>query len=352
MRARPIQSFIDSVGPRHHFVVVVARIEQFCRERGLIVPFVVLPIAWPVFNRVGQEEDLAPSGCRHRLHATVFQEGGFKYTLFFHTIIVVGLSRSAGPHLGDVAVDAIKRGQAGFRADDPPLTVVEQGVSGNVHAYIQAFRPAILFGIRSNLVQGTIIELILQFVGKIGVFRRQMLCLPFCTVIGFPLSFERVTVTTACPKLRFLQKDGVNTGVNHSFDLRLLEVANIVQGGNDVWNHVSVPYRVIIEGYLPFVQMFLSVPAPVEVVLIFAPGYSGHEVGDIAAFSPRLHSFFQVCTCTIAHHGVGPHVCGGLPALSGLKRGSYAVVNSLGRHRSTPATHSDQCRQESFHHGN
>ena len=319
-----VESLVDAVGPRHHLVVGNLRIEQLGRERGLIVAAIVLPILGTVLDGVGQEEHLPAGGAGHRLHASVFQESRLEDTLARDTIIIIRFARRARPDLRDVAVATLHRGKRGFGRYNLPLRVVEQRVRRHVALHVHPLLPSVGLGISEGLVQGTVVEVVLQLVREVGVLGRFVLRPPRETVILLPLALEGLAVAGSCPELRLLQEDGFDALVYDGTDVLLLEVSQIVARRHDVGHEVSVHDGVALLRLLPLVHVPAAVPFSGEVVLILPPGDARHEVRRVVVFAPRLHALGKgmppVVVHAIDHHGIRADVGCRLPRPSGLER--------------------------------
>ena len=337
-----VQPLVDALGPRHHLIVGDVRVEQLRGECGLVVPLVVGPVARPVLDRVGQEEHLAAGRCGHRLHRSVFEVGRLEDALAEPSVVVVRLARGAGPDLGDVAVHARQRGQTRLRTDDLPLRVIDQRVGRDVALHIHPLAAAVLLGEGEDLAQGIVVELVLELVGQVGVLGRFVLGAPLGAVVLFPFPFEGLAVTRAGPELGLLHEDGVDAGVDDPFHVALLHVGQVVVGRDDVGHQMSVPDGVTAALHLSFVEVGTSVPLAGEVVLVFAPGDSGHEVHRVSAVAPRADAVFEIAVAVfvrgvasdaVYHHGIGAVVDCGPPFAGGLEGGLHLPVR-LGLRRS------------------
>ena len=161
-------------------------------------------------------------------------------------------------------------------------------MGGDVTAYVQPPFAAILLGVGEGIVEGTVVEMVLQFVGEVGVLGRLVLWSPGEAVVCLPFALESLAVAAACPKLRLLEEDGIDAGIDDWLDVPLFEVGEIVLRGHDVGDEVTVHDGVAVHGLLSLVHVPLPVPLPREVVLVFTPGDAGHEVGGVASVAPRL----------------------------------------------------------------
>ena len=124
-RLHGIWPFVNALRPRHNLVAVHLRIQELGREGGLVVTTEVFPVPRGVFDGVCEEKEFPAGGGRHRAHTAVFQEGRFKDALFEDAAIIIGGTGGSRPHLCDVAVHTLHRGQGGFRAHNLPFGIVD-----------------------------------------------------------------------------------------------------------------------------------------------------------------------------------------------------------------------------------
>ena len=269
--------------------------------------------------------NLAPRGSRHGLHAAVFKEGRLEDSLLHLPVVAVGRTGRACPHLGDISVAALHRGQRCLGRDYLPLAVVEQRMCGHIATHVQPPLPPILLGIGESLIQRTIVEVILELVREIRVLGRLVLRTPREAVIFLPFALERLAVSASCPELGLLQEDGVDACIDDGTYMSLLEVFEIVLRRHDVGHPCAVPDGVARHRLLSLVHVLAPIPATCEVILILAPGDARHEVGGVATFSPRVHSLAECqsgpVVGAIHHHCIGPVIQGGTPGTAALEGG-------------------------------
>ncbi len=193
----------------------------------------------------------------------------------------------------------------------------------HITAYVHPLLAPILLGIRESLIESTIVEVVFEFVGEVGILRTLVLRPPREAVVVLPLALEGLAVTCPRPELWLLEENSIYAGVYHGLDVALLEVSEIVLGGNDIRNEAAVPDGVALHRLLPFIEVPLAVPLTREIVLIVAPGYACHEVGGVASLSPRLHSLVEghaaIVVGSIDHHEVGANVCDWFPGSCSLE---------------------------------
>ena len=183
----------------------------------------------------------------------------------------------------------------------------------HIATYVHPLLAPILLGIRESLIESTIVEVVLEFIGEIGVLGTLVLRSPGKAVVVLPLALEGLAVASPCPELRFLEEDGIDACINHRLDVTFLEISEVVLGGNDIRNEAAVPDGVALHRLLPFIEVPLAVPFACEIVLIVAPGNACHEVRGITSLPPRLYTLAKghasVIVRTIDHYKVGTDVC-------------------------------------------
>ena len=294
------------------------------RKGGLIVAFVVLPILGPVFYRVGQEEHLTSCRAGHRFHTAILQESRLEDAFPGLSIEIVGFTRGACPHLGNVAVTTLQRGQRCFGRNNLPLRVIEQRVGGHITADIHSFLSPVLLGIGKSLIEGTVVEVILQLIGEIGVLGTFVLGAPGEAVKLLPFTFESLTVSGSRPELRFFQEDGIDACIYNRFYVTFLKVREIIPGGDNIRYQAAVPDGITLSCLLSFVQMPFPVPFACEVILILAPGDTCHKMSSIASITPGIHPFAEghptIIVGAIHHHQVGADIRDRFPRSCGLER--------------------------------
>ena len=331
--ALAIKAFVDTVGPRHHLIVVIVGVQKFCHKSGLIIALIVRPVHGAILYGVGKEVDAALGGRCHTLHAPIFEKCGLKHAFAATPVIVVGRARSAGPHLSNIAINHRQRSKTRLRAHYLPLRVVDERMRGHIASYVLAKAFAILLGVGKSLIECSIIEMILQLVGEICVGSAQVLRAPFEAVIFLPLALESIAIACPSPKFGFFEINRFDTGIYHAFYVAFLEILQKMARRHNVGNERAVPNGVAVDGLLPLIEVPTTIPLACEIVLIFAPGNAGHKMGDVAMIAPRLHSFFKslataalagVAAHTIHYSHIGAAVGGRLPRLRGLKRREFS----------------------------
>ncbi len=171
VRAYPVETFVDAFRPRHDLVVGNARIKQLRSEGSFIVSFVVRPVACPVLYRVCQEKHLATRRCGHGLHRAIFEVGCLEHPFGGLPVEIVRFAGGPGPYLCNISVYAGKRCKACLRAYYLPLRIVYQRVCRDIAFHVHTFAPAVFLCICENLIEGSVVEVIFEFVGQICVSR-------------------------------------------------------------------------------------------------------------------------------------------------------------------------------------
>ena len=198
----------------------------------------------------------------------------------------------------------------------------------DIALHVHSLGTAIILGEGRNVLQGPVVEMVLEFSGQIGRFRGLVLRPPGAVVIVFPLALESLAVAAPAPEFRFLEIEGFHAGVDDAPDLRLLEILQVVPARYDVGDHAPVPDRVSVRADLSLIQVCLAVPGAGEVILIGAPGDAGHEIDPVAVLSPGPYPFLdgravlgdrRVAADPIDHHGIGTVVYRLFPGPSRLE---------------------------------
>ena len=81
---------------------------------------------------------------------------------------------------------------------------------------------------------------------------------------------------------------------------------------------MTMPYGISFGIDLSLIEMPFSIPFSGKVVLVLAPGYSGHEINFVSSFFPGCDSLFQgflstplvrrISADAVHHHGISPVV--------------------------------------------
>ena len=115
-----------------------------------------------VFDGVVQEPDSAVRSAGQVLHGAVFQERRLEGALAKLAAIEVGRAGGAAPDLPDVAVATVEPRQARLRADDAPVSVVEEAVRRDVTADVAGGTPIEILNVIEDLLQHAAIEEVLE----------------------------------------------------------------------------------------------------------------------------------------------------------------------------------------------
>ena len=150
-----------------------------------------------------------------------------------------------------------------------------------------------------------------------------MLRPPVEPVIFFPFPFECLAVAGPGPEFRLFHENGVDACIYHPFHVLFFHVLQVILRRDDIRDHVPVPDSVTFYCHLTLVEVPFPIPFAGEVVLVLAPGYTCHEMGDIPPVSPGFHPFFEcesfpvlvgrVSAHAVDHHCIGPVVNGRSP---------------------------------------
>ena len=205
--------------PRRYLELPDIRLEQRCHHRGFPVDAIVCPVmVRVVLNWVVQEPDPAARAPHQVHHSPVFQERGLEGALTALAAKHVRRSGGAGPDLRDVAVTALQPRQAGFRADNAPVGVVEQAMRGHIAAHLSAGPVVVVLHVVKHLLQGAPVEIILELgSAPLGV-HRTVRRLPVLMVISAPLALEALRIAATHPELRLLQVDRLRARVQRALD--------------------------------------------------------------------------------------------------------------------------------------
>ena len=197
-------------------------------------------------------------------------------------------------------------------------------MGGHITADIHSFLSPVLLGIGKSLIEGTVVEVILQLIGEIGVLDTFVLGAPGEAVKLLPFTFESLTVSGSRPELRFFQEDGIDACIYNRFYVTFLKVREIIPGGDNIRYQAAVPDGITLSCLLSFVQMPFPVPFACEVILILAPGDTCHKMSGIATITPGIHPFAEghptVIVGAIHHHQVGADIRDRFPRSCGLER--------------------------------
>ena len=149
-----------------------------------------------------------------------------------------------------------------------------------------------------------------------------MLCSPGESVICLPFTFESLTITGIRPEFRLFEEDFANASIDYGFDLRFLEILQIIQRRNNVRIHRAMHDGVVLHVHLYLVGMLLSIPHAIKITLISTPCDACHKMCGITFLAPTLHTFVQGLSCAIHHDGIRLYVNTPFPWLARLK-GSF-----------------------------
>ena len=174
--------------------------------------------------------------------------------------------------------------------------------------------------------------MVFQLVGKISIFRGEMLGTPRETIILLPFTLERFAISGICPKFRLFKEDFTNARIDDRLDLCFLEILEVVKGRHNVWSARIVQDGIPLHVLLTFVHVRFSVPFPQKVVTISTPCDTGHEMGGVSTLAPTSYAFLETHLRTVAgtiyHNGIGTDINGRFPMAGRLESGLYFLCHT------------------------
>lgn len=232
---------------------------------------------------------------------------------------------SPRPDLGDITVNRRQIEQPGFRTDDPPLGIVNQAVSGYKKTQRSIIPDQRIFlQRRTDAVQTTRVQISLQLGRSVLRVLRSVGRLPRLVIVIAPFAFERLRVSALHPEFRFLQVNGLHPGI-HRRTNPLDKKICITDG----WYHIrniyrgSMDDRLAILILLGFVPMGAPVNLAVQIVLVTAPGHSGHEMHMVAPLRPFANALGHRFPNAIHHHKIRLQIVGRMISTAFLKSGPF-----------------------------
>ena len=287
------------------------RLEQGGNQRLLIVQRVVLPsIQRAVLDRIVEEPHSPVRSADQLLHHAVFKEGRLKGPFPVDSLIDRALPAGASPDLGDVSVHGGNAQQLRLGAQDLPGRVIDQAVGRDIEAQLP--RPA-FFGVGldglADPPDGAAVKVNLQPRAPVRGVRAGMLRLPGLPVEVLVFPLKRRRIPAVAPEFRLLHVDGLHPAVH-----RRLQLFRQIIGKGGRRAHIRNPRAV--QDLLPvpvplgLVPVVPSVPAPVQIILIFPPGDARHQVNRIPPLPPGADPFGQIGIQSVHHHEVAPQVDG------------------------------------------
>src|ERR1043166_6852069 len=120
--------------------------------------------------------------------------------------------------------------------------------------------------------------------------------LPIFAIERLPFAFETFFVAGPHPELRFLEMNGVRAGLECALNADAEKFSEVRSGAHvenvgrkapAVTDLVTGPFR------LRFVLVIDAVEFALDIILVAAPGNSGHDVRAIAVFAPALEAIGQ-----------------------------------------------------------
>src|SRR5262245_43959415 len=113
--------------------------------------------------------------------------------------------------------------------------------------------------------------------------------LPILVVITFPLALEPLGIPAAHPKFGLFQVNCFRSGIKRPLNSHAQELPVICARAHIVDVSAMADLFPAPVG-LRLILMIDAVESPVEIILVVAPGNSGHHMNAIAAIAPRLDS--------------------------------------------------------------
>ena len=320
-----VASAKDPLGPGHHLVLRHLGPQERRNEGAFPVGPVVEPgMVGIVLDRVVQKPDGAPRPANNIAHRTIFKIRGLKRPLSLPPFVDVRRSSGPGPDLSDEAISA-DLDQARFGADDVPVGVVDQAMGRDVALDLLA-QPDILGPDHvEDLLQGSLIEMILQERGPILRFGRGVGRHPILLIIITPLALKPWAVTGSYPELGLFEVHRLHPGGDGPFDSLGQEIA-VVDPRAHVVNIATVRDLLAVALRLRLVLMVRPVEPTIEIILVLAPRDAGHQVRDIPLRFPARDPVGEAGVDPVADRHVGPELQVGSPLRMGLKRGALAVL--------------------------
>src|SRR5262245_38259651 len=155
---------------------------------------------------------------------------------------------------------------------------------------------------------------------------------PIFAVHGLPFAFETFGVTASHPEFRLLEVDRFGASIQRSLHANAEELSKI-GSRTHVINIASVANLISITVRLRFVLVVDSVEPAIEIILIVAPGDTGHHVDAIAPVPPGANQFGQTGVDAINDGNIRAEVSVGAPSLAGLEAGTFERLFWVGRKR-------------------
>ncbi len=323
----------DALGPRHDLVTPHVGLQHRGRQRR----FPIAPIIFPVVVRIVldgivQVPDCAAGRPHEVLHCAVFEESGLEGAFPQRAAIEVRSAGCAGPDLGDIAVATLEPGEAGLGADNSPMSIVDQAMSGDIAADGPGMLLVVLLDRIEDLLEGAPIEVVLQpRCPPLGI-HRPMGRDPLLAIELPPLATETLGVTAANPELGLLEVDGLGSGLEGALHPHAEEPAEVFP-----WAHVihvaAVADLLAFPVGLGFVLVIDAVETPIQIVLVIAPGDAGHDVNPIAAIAPGVDPAGQAAIHSVDNCDIGPEVDSVVVSARGLEAGSFQDLAGIQRRR-------------------
>ena len=156
--------------------------------------------------------------------------------------------------------------------------------------------------------------------------------LPILAVVVAPLAFETFLVTILDPELRFLQVDCIGTRIERALDVCAQE-HSVVGAWTNIEHAATMPVRGAVAVRLLLILVIDSIEAALEIILVLAPGNTGHHMGAIAPVAPGPDAIRQPGVNAVNDGNVRSKVGYVGVALAGLETSAFEPLLRVLRER-------------------
>src|ERR1017187_94452 len=151
-------------------------------------------------------------------------------------------------------------------------------------------------------------------------------------IIGFPFALESLRVAGAIPEFGFLQINRLGTRVQRTLHADTKKFA-VVGAGRHVIHIAAVTDLVTVAVGLDLILVIDAVEAAIQIILIFAPGDTCHDVDAITMLTPGFDARGQIGINAINNGDIGTQISGWTPRLARLERSAFEYLIGVGRKR-------------------
>src|SRR6266567_5364179 len=162
--------------------------------------------------------------------------------------------------------------------------------------------------------------------------------LPILPVVVAPLAFETFLVTVLDPELRFLQVDRFGACIERALDVCAQELS-VVGARADVEHAATMPVRRAVAVRLLLILVIDSIEAALEIILVLAPGNTGHHMDAIAPIASGLDAIRQPRVDAVNDGNVRSKVGHVGVALAGLETSAFEPLLRVLRERRRSVRH-------------